>query len=347
VDLFMNLDDFTHHHHDLAEVLEHIGLYYGYRITKIFDLMCEAIVLLAAVFTVAWMQRSNEQMPLLAAGVSTHRLVLPILISACLTLTLTVLNQELIIPRVGERLLFDKDDPHGEKELSARRGQFEPNGVQIEGDYASRKGKIVRPFRVMIPEGLAGNLLHIEAKEGHYVPPGPEPGKWESCKGGWELTGAKPAELGDAPLLDKDSKLLEVIDAGHYFLHVTVADFDALTRNPNWFQFASTAQLYEELQRPESTRLGQMAVLFHSRLTRPILGLLLVFLGLSIILRDQNRNVFLSAGMCLVLCGLFFAVSFLCKMLGDKDVLSPALAAWLPVLFFGPFAVVLFDAVHT
>ena len=110
---------------------------------------------------------------------------------------------------------------------------------------------------------------------------------------------------------------------------------------------ASTAQLYDELQRPESTRLASMAVLFHTRLTRPILGMVLVLLGLSVILRDQNRNVFISAGMCVVLCGVFFAVLFTCKSLGSSDSLAPALAAWLPVLFFGPLAFVMFDAVHT
>ena len=45
-----------------------------------------------------------------------------------------------------------------------------------------------------------------------------------------------------------------------------------------------------------------MAVMFHMRLTRPLLGLILVVMGLSIILRDQNRNVFISAGLCLLLC---------------------------------------------
>ena len=34
-------------------------------------------------------------------------------------------------------------------------------------------------------------------------------------------------------------------------------------------------------------------------------------------------------------------------MLGDAEVLPAALAAWAPVLVFGPFALVLFDAVHT
>lgn len=120
-----------------------------------------------------------------------------------------------------------------------------------------------------------------------------------------------------------------------------------MTRDPNWYLLASTARLYEELQKPESNRLAAMAVLFHARMVRPILGMLLVFMGLSIILRDQNRNVIISCGLCLMLCGVFFVACYTCKMLGENDILSPVLAAWMPVLVFGPLAVVLFDAMHT
>ena len=90
-----------------------------------------------------------------------------------------------------------------------------------------------------------------------------------------------------------------------------------------------------------------MAVLFHTRMTRPILGLVLVVMGLGVILRDQNRNVIISAGMCLVLCAVYFASLYACKMLGDNELLPPALAAWAPVLVYGPLGLVLFDAVHT
>jgi lipopolysaccharide export system permease protein len=145
----------------------------------------------------------------------------------------------------------------------------------------------------------------------------------------------------------EENPCLTHIDPGKYFLKTEEVDFDAITRPRNWYQLASTRRLYRELQRPDSMRLAPLAVVFHMRLTRPILGLILVLLGLSTILRDQNRNVFLSAGMCLVLCAVFFATGFLCKQLGDTDVLSPALSAWLPVLGFGPLACVMFDAVHT
>jgi lipopolysaccharide export system permease protein len=138
-----------------------------------------------------------------------------------------------------------------------------------------------------------------------------------------------------------------MIDPGKYFLHTQEVDFDAITRPRNWYNFASTTRLGTELSKPDSTRLAAMAVLFHMRLTRPVLGVILVLSGLSIILLDQNRHIFLSAGLCVLLCGLFFAAQFVCKSLGDNEYISPALAAWMPVLFFGPFSLALFDAVHT
>jgi len=334
VDLFTNLDDFTHHNKGLWAALLRIFAYYGYKVAQIFDRLCEAIVLLAAMFTVAWMQRNNEQVPLLSAGISTRRIVTPVLMCAFFMLGMTVINQEMIIPRIADKLALDRDDPGGQKYVPVRAA-YESNGIHIAGEKATRRDRTVSIFYVTIPETLGGTLIHLTAFEAHYVP---GPGRRQ---GGWELVGTKPMDV------EPIAGILDVRDSGRYFLHTREIDFEAVTRNPNWFMMASTSQLYQELQRPESNRLASMAVLFHMRLTRPVLGMVLVLLGLSVILRDQNRNVIISSGMCLVLCGVFFASCYACKMLGDNEYVNPALAAWMPVLFFGPHALVLFDAVHT
>lgn len=334
VDLFTNLDDFTNHSQGLWASLLRIFTYYGYKVSQIFDRLCEAIVLLAAMFTVAWMQRNNEQIPLLSAGVSTRRIVLPVLLSAFFMLGLTVVNQELVIPRIADKLALDRDDPGGQKSVAVRSA-WDTYGIHITGERAERQDRKVTNMNVTILENLGGSLIHLSALQGNYIPgAGPR-------QGGWELVGTRPMEVPTIP------GVLEQRDSGHYFLHTREVDFDAVTHNPNWFIMASTPQIYDELQRPESQRLAAMAVLFHTRLTRPILGMVLVLLGLSVILRDQNRNVIISSGMCLVLCGVFFAACYACKMLGDNEYLNPTLAAWMPVLFFGPHSLVLFDAVHT
>jgi lipopolysaccharide export system permease protein len=337
VDLFTNVEEFTDRHHGLLPVLKHIGTYYAYKLAYIFDKLCEAIVLLAAMFTVAWMQRNNELLPLLSAGVSTRRVIRPVLVGACLMLSLSMVNQELIIPRIGNFLVNDRDDPLGEKDVLVLGAFFEPNGIHIEGKVANRRDLLVQGFNVDIPENIAGGLFTLSAEKAYYYPPGKSP------RGtGWLLTRTTPPELEHW-----NNPVLEMIEPGKYFLHTTQLDFDALTRRQNWYVYASTTQLLRELSRPDTIRLTPMAVLFHMRLTRPILGILLVFLGLSVILRDQNRNVFLSAGLCLVLCGVFFGACFVCRHLGDNEYVSPALAAWMPVLFFGPLSVAMFDAIHT
>lgn len=338
VDLFTNLDDFVSAStRGLHVVAVRILTYYGYRIPQFFDRLCEAIVLLAAMFTVAMMQRNNEQVPLLSAGVSTQRIVMPVVLCACFMMTLTVLNQELLIPRIGPKLALERSDPGGDKEIMVRSA-FEPNLVHIEGDSAIRRTLTIKKFRCTIPESLAGTLVHLSASEAQYKPSEDEP-----MRGRWILTGCRV----QPPDVESIPGLLEALDERRFVLYTRSVDFEAVTRDPKWFNLASTRRLYQELQKPESTRLAAIAVLFHSRLTRPILGMVLVLMGLGVILRDQNRNVIISAGLCLVLCAVFFAACYTCKMLGDYEYLTPALAAWMPVLVFGPFAIVMFDAVHT
>jgi lipopolysaccharide export system permease protein len=344
VDLFTNLDDFAEHHNSLLPILRHIATYYGFKIIQYFDQLCEVIALMAGGFTLAWMQRNNELLPLLSAGMSTQRVARPVLWAGVAMLGLGVANKEIMIPRIGSFLLNDRDDPNGMKDIAAR-GAFEPNGIHIEGRIASRNGMVVRDsdpknpgFFVFIPESLAGTTIKLEAREARYIPPGS--GK---LSGGWLLTGTTPAELENW----NQPQILQLIDEGKYFLHTQEVDFDTVTRSQNWFQFASTLRLRRELGKPDTTRLAAMAVLFHMRLTRPLLGAILVLMGLSVILRDQNRNVFISTAMCLGLCALFYAAQFACKNLGESEYVSPALAAWLPVLGFGPLSWAMFDAMHT
>lgn len=350
VDIFTKLDEFTSHHQALDHLVLTIAKYYGYKIPGIFDRLCEVIVLLAAMFTIAWMQRNNELLPLLSAGVSMRRIVLPLIMCACVMLSLAILNQELVIPRLGDHLLVQTDDVEGDKNVLVHGG-YDSNRVQLSGDQASRKEMVVHGFDVAL---RAGNFTWLHADEAYYVPPNGKPyisPNGKPLSGGWLLTNTKPASLSkaDLPASEGDEPpIIEPINDGKYFVHTKNVDFASVTRPENWYrQGASTARLFQELGRTDSMRQASIAVVFHQHFTRPVLGILLVVMGLATILRDQNRNVFLSAGMCLGLCGLFFAIIFACGSLGDNHNLSPPLAAWLPVLVFGPLSIVMFDMVHT
>jgi lipopolysaccharide export system permease protein len=111
--------------------------------------------------------------------------------------------------------------------------------------------------------------------------------------------------------------------------------------------YSSTPHLRELLSGAEPRRQVKLAVLFHTRITRPVIGMLLLVLGVSVILWNPSRHIILSAGLCIGFCVGYYACVLGFKAMGDADYLSPPLAAWLPVLVYGPLALVSFDMMHT
>jgi lipopolysaccharide export system permease protein len=337
LDLFTNLDDFASRRQGFESMMKHIGLYYAHTTPRIFDRLCEAIVLLAAMFTVAMTQRNNELLPLLSAGVSTRRVVTPVLLTACAMMGLTVANQELVLPKIDVFLVENRANIDGDKQVTVQ-GVWDGNGIHVSGAQAVYKTRIVEQFFLMIPPKLGrDSLSFLMAETAQYIPAGEG-----EHTGGWMLSRTTPVEIENWARTD----ILEPIAPGRYFFRTDV-DFDNAIRSKNWYVYMTTWQLLQEMNRPGNLQQAGLAVVFHQRLTRPILGMLLVFMGLGTILRDQTRNVFISAGMCLVLCAVFFGAILTCQFLGNIEYLTPALAAWLPVLGFGPLAFVMFDAVHT
>jgi lipopolysaccharide export system permease protein len=345
VDLFMNLEDFTAHRKDFESVVKFVGVYYGYKTFFIFDRLCESVVLLAGMFTVAWMQRNNELLPLLSAGISTRRAVFPVLVCASAMMALVELNQEFALPDIDIFMLENRQNPDGAKETDVK-GSFDMNNIHVSGKTAVKKDVLVKEFVALIPRSIGRDSITVlQAKEARYIPVRDD----DKRTGGWLLKNTIPAELPNWPVDQED--ILKPLGDGAYFLKTKDVDFDTIVRVKNWFMYLPTWRLLKELDRPGNTQHASLAVVFHMRLTRPVVGIILVLLGLSVILRDQNRNIFISAGLCLILCVVFFASIFACQYLGStpetSEYISPALAAWLPVIVFGPISFVMFDAVHT
>ena len=337
LDLFTHLDDFVNKPGGFGASARHITFYYGYRIPQLFDLMAEPITLMAAAFSVSWMQRNNELLPQLSAGIPTRRAIRPVLLGAAITLSLGPLNQEFLIPEVADQLMTQRDDPEGAK-AQVLMGAFDSeSGIHMEGFSGFRRDKKVERVNVTFPECSPSGMLHMTADEGVYVPKGDGP-----LTGGWLLTRTTPDSF-DGPLPTN----LTALGTGRFFLKVRDADFDAVCRGGTWYTYAPTTKLRTMLTDPEPRRRGKMAVLFHTRLTRPLVGAIAVVLGLSIILWNPNRHVIISAGLCMGFSAGLNLFVIACKYLGDQDVLPAPLAAWLPVLAFGPPTVVAFDSVHT
>jgi lipopolysaccharide export system permease protein len=325
---------------DFNGVLRYVAVYYGYKSFQIFDKLCESIVLLAGMFTVAWMQRNNELLPLLSAGVSTRRAVRPVLFCAGAMMILAWVNQEFGLPNIDAYMLENRQNPNGATESNDVKDAFDYDGIFVSGQRVIKQDRVVKQFLVMIPPEVGCRVV-LKAEEAEYIPLSDN----DKRSGGWLIKNAEQKQHFDWPKEKED--MFQQLGEGNYFLKTKDVDLETLTRVKNWFMYLPTWRILRELDRPGNHQHGSLAVAFHSRLTRVLAGLTLIVLGLSVILRDQNRNVFISAGMCMMLCVVFFMTIFACQYLGKDEFLTPALAAWMPVIVFGPFSLVMFDSVHT
>ena len=121
---------------------------------------------------------------------------------------------------------------------------------------------------------------------------------------------------------------------------VTGLTFEQLTASSQWRDYASTYDLISTLSNRSLDVGADVRVEIHSRIVQPFLDITLLFLGLPIVLRKENRNIFVAIGYCLLVVIGFYAVTLACKAMGSSyyGIRSPALAAFIPLIIFVPIA---------
>lgn len=351
LDAFSNVDEFTKRTVGFGQLAAAMGQYYLVRQAEYFDRLGGVIGMMAAIFTVTWMQRANEQLAMLAAGISTNRMIRPVIISTAVVSLLSVANQEAVIPRYAEELQKN----HSDDGSSAVRVQTKPadhRGLIFSGVEADRARRtILKRFTVTIPADVYGSIRNIEGSEAVYIP---ESAHRVPLRGGWLVRAAtiSPGDLDE--LTDPDGLVVKVADvsgfpppvgdeaktAGDAVFVRTSATFDMMIRKTGWFQYGSMADLFRGLVDPATDRYDRadIEILIHSRVLRPVLSLTLMFMTLPLVLGGYGRNMFVNLGLAMGNSALFYGGNIVCLHLGSADILAPALAAWLPVFIFGVLA---------
>jgi lipopolysaccharide export system permease protein len=422
IDAFSNFDEFAKRAEGL-EMFQAMGRYYLVHQSLFFDYLCGVIGMMAAIFTVTWMQRNNEQLAILAAGVSTHRAIRPVLVSSLIVSTFAVLNQELIMPRYAEELAKSHDDD-GQRTVHVA-SRYDSLNVMIDALDADRASKTLMPFYATIPVNIVGEIKELKGQQATYIPPdhptAPLKGGWlvrqatitpplegEALKTSREIitlvddlsgfpppfsrpvkteeqpgpTGiqsnpaARPAPVApqSEPVFRPHSEIpylaslpqfplcvnpafLRIynlmdrkvdLSRGNYFLRSSLT-FQAMTRKPDWYKFATTRDLIEGLSDPstEGTERNDVAMFVHGRILRPILGLNLLFMSLPLVLGGYGRNTFINLGFAMGNSAIFYGAIIFCQYLGSFAVFSPPMSAWAPLFLFGTIATLRWAQIRT
>jgi lipopolysaccharide export LptBFGC system permease protein LptF len=109
-DLFLNMDEFMEDKSPFMETVARIAGYYAYQSLMYVSELGGTVIVAAAAFTMARMNHTNELTAMLASGVSLHRVIMPMVISAILLGGLITVDREVLIPANAEHLLRSRDE---------------------------------------------------------------------------------------------------------------------------------------------------------------------------------------------------------------------------------------------
>jgi lipopolysaccharide export system permease protein len=99
-------------------------------------------------------------------------------------------------------------------------------------------------------------------------------------------------------------------------------------------RFLSSEDLDELTQRLPGRH--DLALMRHLRVTYPLSTVVLLLLGVPLVLRREQQSVYAAWAVCLLVSILYFAAENVLHGLAVRDkLLSPALAAWIPIAVFG------------
>ena len=340
IDTAGNFEEFVSYGGRLGGFFKVIGDYYGPRVFTFFDRINGLLPLIAAMFAVTWLQRTNELTAIMAGGVSKLRVLAPLIIATVVVSLLGVANRELLIPAVREKLTRNAQDWLGDTPRPLAPRYDNATGIQLAGKATIAADKRIDHPNFRLPPSLRDFGRQLEADSAVYQ---------ESQDGrlaGYLLDGlSKPSDISEIPSarFNDEDLILTPLDTDwlkpNQCFVVSRVSFDRLAAGNAWQQFASLPELIAGLRNPSLNLGADARVEIHKRFIQPVLDMTLLFLGLPLVLGRNNRHIFIAIGTCLGIVVLFVLVKLVFEWLGANYLISPALAAWCPLIIFLPVAV--------
>jgi len=424
-DLFINMDEFAELELPFGQLVVYVSGYYFYNVLVYFQELGGVILVAAAAFSLARMNRTNELTAILASGTSLHRVIMPV-IMAGMALSLTgAANQELIIPRVKDRLVRARDDVPGTEQFKVRLVNDGLRNVWYSRVFYPNAKRMIHPLiiardkRLKLTARITGSeavyqadgtwripnaAVSLATRPGagrtdvttSFVPASLSPKMLAAAAGAQQdptgiIISYDRVDLAAGALIRPEFKVLadptdhvadpEVVatirapraiygpagtseqESGYHLVgesgdDTAPADRGALylasdltpeelvlRQSGRWLEYMSSSEIDALMRLGKSPDPASASLIKHLRFTNPIANLIMLLIGLPFIL-SRERNIKASALLCVVTIGGFYVFLVLCRTLGTAW-LDPTIAAWLPILVFGPVAVVMLDSIKT
>jgi len=282
------------------------------------------------------MVQQNELVAIMASGVSLKRVVGPIVLLALLLTGLLIIDQELLIPSLSDKLVRHQNAVPGEEFYEARF-ITDGNGSLICSERFDVKTSTFHKPTIITRRktdklGIWEVTGRISADTAFY---NTKTGKWD---------------LSNGQFIEKGS-LTGPIPIDSYTSDITPKDVP-VRRKAKYISLLSSRQL--AALAAQKTKIKDLAQLYsqkHFRLTDPIINLVMLMVSLPILVCRDPRSMKGAIMISFGLTAACFITTFVCKMFATEVIFGsrvmPELWAWLPVFIFLPAAFIELDSMKT
>ena len=336
IDLFVNLDEFTEHVGlGVLAVIKNIFIFYGLNSLLYFRDFAGMITVVAAAFSFGKMVRYNELVAVMASGVSLKRVIGPIVLFASLLIGLLVIDQELIIPPLSDKLVRHQNDIPGQ-EIYSVRFITDGNGSLICSQQFDVEASTLYNPTILLRRRTENPAIwevigRIDAEKAVDIH---NTGKWILTNGRYtEKDSQEGPQLQDYYHSDITAKEIPV---RHKSEHKTLLSLRQLTA------LAS--------QRTKIKDLAQLYSQKHFHITDPLINFIMLMISLPILVCRDPKSMKSAVMISFAVTAACFITTFICKILATEvvfDKVMPELWAWLPVFIFLPIAFIELDSMKT
>ncbi len=335
LNLIINFNEFLHACQDaslLARLRCVLGVIIDYNWPAVFlyfSYLAGFLPIAAAGFTLANLIRRNELTAMLASGWSMRRIARPLLIAGCLSNLLLLADQEIIIPRLADKLARTHAD------LSTG-GQVKKYPIQLTADSS---GALLHAGQFdYTSAALADVTIILRDKGGRQTEQiNAASAEWDQTRKGWKLIDASSIRL--LSLQEPSAPAGRQPRQVDFF----ASDLDPhtllLKRRERYRNFLSQSQLAELAEKPQIIDTEQIHFTRHNRFAQVAINILVLPVGLFFFLLKSQANLLAQTVRMCGHIGTAWGLAFMLQKLALGSLtLSPAVAAWLPIALLLPIA---------
>lgn len=305
---------------------------YAFGVPETMFLVLPAAVLFATVFSIGNFTRHSEITAAKASGISFHRFIVPIAVGALISTGLGLALAELM-PAANQR----RDEL-----LQARKSRT--------GDYRANftfASEDARVYKVGQADAIQGTLDDVEIERRGTGPDFPSyviyaRGARYFDKAGWML------RQGEVHLMPTDSTTISIAfdSLRDVRMRESPRVLMADPRAPEEMGYRQLGEFIRQMER-SGVDVNKFRTARMLKLAIPVTCLIIMLFGAPLATTTQRGGPALGVGISLATTVVFLVLVQLTLAIGERGVVMPELAAWIPSAVFGTLGAVLLVKVRT